>query len=256
MNHPLNQSSCLSAGELQRYHAGNADNALRFRVENHLLDCPLCAAALEGYAGAGNPGPTQIAAELEALQAEVEERAGETPVRKLSWFNRAAAAAVFIGLCAAGWLYWNHTGDERLYAGFFEAAESDNLTLRSEGDQAAAPELRLAMQLYGTGKYEDALPYYRAYLTENPEDFQAALYGGIAALEGGQNAQAVSWLESTRFNDPERYAEATWYLALAQLRNGNRSECKSLLEELAGGKNAEWAEKAGALLGRLDGGEG
>ncbi|MBX2928209.1 MAG: hypothetical protein KF852_10270 [Saprospiraceae bacterium] len=251
MHHPLNQSSCLSTGELQRFHIGRADPALRFRVENHLLDCPLCAAALEGYAGPGNPGPAQVSAELEALQAEIEERAEDTPMRALSWRNRAAAAAVFVGLCAAGWFYWNHTADERLYAGFFEAAENSNLTLRSATDKNAAPEWTLAMELYGDGKYEEALPYYRVYLADNPEDFQAALYGGIAALESGQNAQAISWLESARFNDPERYAEATWYLALAQLRNGNRSECKLLLEELTAGKNAEWREKAVVLLGRV-----
>jgi len=253
MHHPLNQSSCLSAGELQRFHTGRADPALRFRVENHLLDCPLCAAALEGYAGSGNPGPAQVSAELESLQAEIEERAEETPVRTLSWRNHAAAAAVFVGLCAAAWLYWNHTADERLYAGFFKAAENGNLSLRSATDDNPAPEWTLAMELYGDGKYEEALPYYRVYLADNPEDFQTALYGGIAALEGGQNAQAISWLESARFNDPERYAEATWYLALAQLRNGNRSECKLLLEELAAGKNAEWAEKAVGLLGRVGG---
>lgn len=252
MNHLLNQTSCLSAGEIQGYLNGEADDALRFRVEDHLLDCPLCAAAVEGYAAAGDQGRAQAGAEIEALRHEMADRTDEAP-RRSSLFNWAAAAAVLVVMAVSGWLYQRHTSDERLFASAFQAVEQNSLALRGEEAGPRSSELDLAMRLYDAGNFEAGLPHFRTYLAENPGDFDAALFAGIAALEAGQTEQAAAWLESVRFNQAEQYAPATWYLALAHIRRGNREEGAALLEELEKANDGEWSEDAGILLQKISG---
>lgn len=251
MSHWLDRSSCLDAGEIQRYLDGEADDALRFRVENHLADCPLCSAAVEAYAAAGHAGRIRANEEIEELRYRVAERTEEVPRRRNSLFNWAAAAAVLIILGVSGWLYRDHTRDERLFAAVFQPAESEYLALRGNRPGFAPAELKLALELYEAGDFEAGLPHFRAYLSENPDDFDAALYAGIAALEAGQTEQALVWLESARFNNPEQYAPATWYLALTHLRRNDHGECAALLKELQAGEDPGWGEKAGILLHKL-----
>ncbi|HRK80175.1 MAG TPA: hypothetical protein PLZ12_01950 [Saprospiraceae bacterium] len=247
----LNQTSpCLSAEELQHYSDGRADEVLRFRVEEHILDCPLCEAALEGYASKGNPGQEQVQQELEQLKMRIMETREETPVNvRPIWFNRLAAAVVVLIACTAAWMYWNHSADERLFASAFQPDEAGVIILRGEED--APPEQALAMQLYQSGSAEEALPHFKNYLSDRPDDFMTTLAAGIAAIEAEQTAQAVEWLEAVRFNDPALYGEATWYLALAQWQQGNKAECTELMRELATAKDPAWAEKAATFLEKL-----
>lgn len=247
----LNQTSCLSMEEIQDYLTHQADDALRFRVEDHLLDCPLCAAAIEGYSANAAQLPDQISLELDALRARVQAHLQEeAPAPRIAPWNRIAAAAMIALALGAAWMYWHHTRNERLYAGVFRPMESDLLDLRGEADAAPA-EKAAPMRLYEAGRFEDALPLFEQYLEEHPADFSSALYGGIAAMEAGQFDLAQTWLESVRFNAPEHYAEATWYLALRHLRAGKREECIALLEELQEAKDADWAERAVALLKKM-----
>lgn len=248
----LNQNTpCLRAEELRQYSEGRVDDALRFRVEEHILDCPLCEAAVEGYAAKGHPGSEQVKQELEQLKTRITAmKEDEVPatVRPM-WFNRAAAAVVALLVITAAWLYWNHTADERLFASVFEPGESDVLILRGEED--APPEQAKAIQLFQAGSYEAAIPHFKNYLSDSPEDFSTTLRAGIAAVGAGQTAQAVEWLEMVRFNDFALYGEATWYLALAYWKQGNKVECTDLLQELAAAKDREWADKAATLLEQI-----
>jgi tetratricopeptide (TPR) repeat protein len=247
----LNQTTpCLSAEELRRYSEGRADEALRFRVEEHILDCALCEAALEGYASAGNPGAEQVQQELEQLKMRIMETRDETPatVRPL-WFNRVAAAAVVLMAFTAAWMYWNHTADDRLFASAFQPDAADVLILRGEED--APPEQALAIQLYQQGAHEEAMPHFKNYLSDSPEDYMTTLAAGIAAIEAGQTAQAIEWLETVRFNDTALYGEATWYLALSHWKQEDRTESIELMRELAAAKDPAWAEKAEAFLEKI-----
>ncbi len=247
----LNQSSCLSMEEIQDYLTNRADDALRFRVEDHLLDCPLCAAAMEGYSANIAQAPDSINQELEALRARMQERLQEeVPAPRIVIWNRVAAAAMIALALGAAWMYWHHTEHERLYAGVFRPMESDLLSLRGEADAVPA-EKAAPLRLYDAGRFEEALPLFVQYLEAQPADFYTALYGGIAAVEAEQYELAQTWLENVRFNAPEYYAEATWYLALAHLRAGERKECMALLEELQEAKDADWAEQAANLLKKM-----
>ena len=41
---------CLDENDIRLYLSGEVDQSARYRIENHLLDCPLCEEAVEGYA--------------------------------------------------------------------------------------------------------------------------------------------------------------------------------------------------------------
>lgn len=248
----LNQTSpCLSAEELQRYSDGRADEAIRFRVEEHILDCPLCEAAVEGYTSTGNPGSGQVQHELEQLKMRLLKTRDETPKHaRMIWFNRTAAAAVILIACTAAWMYWNYTADERLFASAFNTDKANILIFR--GAEDAPPEQVMAMQLYQEGAEEASLPHFKNYLSDNPDDFITTMAAGLAAIEAGQTSQAVDWLETVRFNDPALFGEATWYLALAHWKQKNKTECLELMRELSASKDAAWAAKAKAFLDKME----
>ena len=53
LNDLFDAKSCLTEAEIEGYVKGELSGEMRFRVENHLLDCPLCADAVEGFQLAG-----------------------------------------------------------------------------------------------------------------------------------------------------------------------------------------------------------
>ncbi len=75
----LHPKKCLTYKMLQAYYSSELPVEKRFEVENHLLDCPLCSDALEGYHRALQEGWSGIDQEMASLQAEVtKKQQGET----------------------------------------------------------------------------------------------------------------------------------------------------------------------------------
>ena len=70
----LKERSCLSQRELRRYLRGKMTKQQRQAVEHHLLDCPLCAHAVDGMENAAAAG--QLEQELSEVGA-LSNRAGQ-----------------------------------------------------------------------------------------------------------------------------------------------------------------------------------
>ncbi|RTQ48591.1 hypothetical protein EJV47_16595 [Hymenobacter gummosus] len=92
----------LPAAVLRQYAAGTLTPAERRRVENHTLDCALCADALEGYQQAEPQAtsPASLAELRQRLHARVEAEPATAP-RGGAWWMAAAAAVLllaFVGL--------------------------------------------------------------------------------------------------------------------------------------------------------------
>ncbi|NUO00993.1 MAG: tetratricopeptide repeat protein [Saprospiraceae bacterium] len=243
---------CLSLEEIQHYAKDRLDEAARFRVENHLLDCALCRAALDAYMA--NPDET-LGADLALLQQQIQKAVPpkKKQMQKIK-FNYAAAAVILIIMTAAAVVYWQHTRYDRLYAAFFSAPKAgDVIALRSEqGTPGAAPTFDQAINYYDAGDFSAAIPYFDAYLKGHPDDFQAGLYAGIALLNGGDPEKAIEWLTTASINDPKLFDEANWYLALAFLKQKNPAEAVKILENLSQRAEPVFAGKAKALLERLE----
>ncbi|MEO1408311.1 MAG: zf-HC2 domain-containing protein [Bacteroidota bacterium] len=222
----------LSPETIRDYLGGKLSLEERFAVENHLLDCEICAAAVEGF----RAFPQEIEpAPIEALAKRFPPAPVATPVRSLhptpSRRNWLAVAAAVLLLPLAAWWYWQAQAPERLFRQFYQSYQSDYLALRG-GDEAIDPLLKAGIEQYQRGQYAESLTLLESYLNEFPERGSAAFHAGLASLEMGAPRRAIGHLERVRLNEPQYYEDATWYLILAHLRLEEEDEARALLRDL------------------------
>lgn len=245
------RSKCLSRRKLKDYAAAKLPAEERFEVENHLLDCALCQAALDGYLLAAQQEPLSASDyELALLEKEYAKR-NPSPLKiqrskPLVFF----VLAILLLSIWAGYKYWKQTSQEQLYAFNFVPATNEYLVFRSEEKRLADPALAAAMHHYDGAHYAAALPYFNTYLSQNPKDEQAMFYAGIANLAMGQIDKAIGLFEELIDVDAAHALPAHWYLALAHLRNYDNAAARSELQFLLA-IESPYREKAAALLDRL-----
>ncbi|MCB0707202.1 MAG: tetratricopeptide repeat protein [Saprospiraceae bacterium] len=230
---------CLTEKELTAYLNGALEQQDRFRVENHLLDCPLCSDALEGFSLTLNQAPQKIKA--------------ISP--KLRWL-RAAAAVLVVAVCLLGLRVFLSNSDQQLYSAFFESYpnEMDKLVRSStvEEETASIPEnLVAAFKAYDAEEYEKSAAFFTTELNSNTYGAIARFYGGIAALEAGDNKKAEELLEAASQTGSIYEAEAKWYLALTLLREGRKDDALQLLNMLAADSSGRYFKKANTLRNKF-----
>lgn len=91
---PGRRSSCPDAVRLWKYAHGKLSTAEQFEVEHHALDCPLCAAAVEGFAS------------VEQLPELESGRTGFFD-KKNRWWTIAGISLALIGILWSGGLFRN-----------------------------------------------------------------------------------------------------------------------------------------------------
>lgn len=239
---------CLSARELQRYANHELSPRQAHEVEAHLLDCPLCAAAAEGYTG------DSFSAEDEAaLQELAEER---FPVKKRSltrvWMNRAAAVLLIVAGAYALWQYQAATAHQRIFAAHYEPLQPAYLNLRGAAvnpDRPEQAELGAALELYDQGDFEASIIFLERHLKAYPEDNQAWLLMASALLGNWQPERAINilhQLEETKVEKGDLY----WLLTLAHVQNNDLGTATALLNQTT--FQGARAEKAARLDEELE----
>lgn len=252
MNLIFKQTNCLSPVELDNYLQGNLDQAALFRVEDHLLDCELCAAAVDGFSSSEDwATELNIAQQLDFEQMQK----SETKVVQMPLIRRLIAIAAMVGLpLIAGMLYWNTQQNQRLFSEHYAYYESD-VTVTTRGDAAEQIELeeqlKLALEAYENNDFATSQAIFESLMRKNKEDVVATFYAGLSSLEENQLEKAIDYLEIVRFNSTEYYDAATWYLALTHLKLEKEQETKDLLGDLSSTKDPFYAKRARTLLGEL-----
>ena len=199
-----------------------------------MLDCPLCAHAVDGMENAAAAG--QLEQELSEVGA-LSSRAGQASNRNV-WINWAAAAALVV-LGLFGVLQYNAaTVNERLFVEYFSAAQPNYLTLRSAQSAdalAGKKELRKALEFYRAGAYEASLPHFSLHLESYPEDNWAYFLMANALLGARQGERAANLLRQLKASPPTGLAEdeIQWYLSLALLEQGETAAALDLLQRLS-----------------------
>lgn len=107
--------------------------------------------------------------------------------------------------------------------------------------------------LYETGNFEAVI----SKLEQIPDSFSvyplSQIYLGIAYLELEQTDQAIRVFEAAiAQRDPLYTIPTRWYLALAQLKQGNTSACQEQLQILVDQQAKEYAGEASSLLQDLE----
>lgn len=233
---------CLSARELQRYADGELSPKKAHEVEAHLLDCPLCADAVEGYTDSSFTEEDEAA--LRDLEAVKMPRQNQRRVKR-KWINRAAAILLIITGTYAVWQYRSATRHQAIFAAFYKPFAPNYLTLRG----AAAtdpfrekPDLRAALEQYQAGNYVESVVFLERYLAKNPADEQAQMMMASALLGNWQAERSVQILHQLEGAEVIPDGDLYWYLVLAHVQRNQLDSARLLLEQVDfEGKRAELA---------------
>lgn len=255
MNTEIN--NCLSETQIKNYQNQTLSNKERLEVEDHLLDCPFCADAVEGLS---EHYDFEKDNSLEKLDRHFEEKLKQEealikPLNAPKRFsiNRIAAAILFLLVPLAGWMYWNSNADQNLYASYMPENASPSATMRSgEGISALEMPVVQVKKLFEEKRFEASLQASEAVLEQIPQHPLATYYAGLSALESGHSELARHYLSGLRINEPDFYEDATWYLALTEIKAGDKAAAKKLLEELMKKPQGIYFEQVEELYGKLE----
>ncbi|MCB9337181.1 MAG: hypothetical protein H6577_03560 [Lewinellaceae bacterium] len=244
---------CLSEQEIRDYLEGNASREDLRRVENHLLDCPLCSDAVNGVEMAGLSA-IPVLENFSAFKKKLPELQ-EAKTRRLTpgkFMARAAAIAAIFVLGAVAYINLSQAprGD-KLFAEYFSSYENDIPLTRSGEDTAALnPAFAIALNDYSSRRFSRSIANFEKAIAEEPGNDAAHFFAGMACLESSEWEKACQHLEGARKSGGAYASKAAWYLALAYLKMEKREEAKVVLEEFAkaGGSKAGEAKQ---LLAKL-----
>ena len=250
---------CPPGELLKDYVANRLDPATRHRVEDHLLDCPLCESAVNGFA---EHGWEEIQEEIPVLAQRLlldDFPSTEEPA-SFRWILPWVGAAAAICLFAIGyWNYWQQTKHERLFSAYFDPHPRYGYTRqRTLAIGIEDGILTQAIQYHDQEKYRASLMAWRNYFEGEPipNDFRPYLYAATAAMATGRFKEANYFLDQIP-PDPGGTLgeEVNWYRSLAILQQGNLQPAANELQRLSvSGKSRYAKEFAPSLLERLPGG--
>lgn len=244
MKEIFEQRDCLSQDEIKRYVQGQMEEKEQRDVEKHLADCQFCSDAVEGYASVENfEQVDEVLEEFSLSSQEQNQIAQETKVVNIqearasrsSFFLKAAAAILLISIPAALLLYSNANQGPQLFADMIDVVPSnyDYAQRTDDSTKMRQEPFFMALQAYDSKEYSKSLVLFRQHLKEAPEDKAAVFFSGIAYLKNGQTQKAIAALEQVYLDTESGFhLDATWYLALAKLKQNDKQRAKSLLQVL------------------------
>lgn len=255
MNPFFKRSACLSNHTLQKYVANTLSVKERYEVEDHLLDCALCQAAVEGMMAMQSGGYGAQANEDLAFLEQSFSSGKSSGLRKpiqLSWWLLALVVLLTVAILA--WLiFFREDKADQLYALYFVPPANEYSPVQLRGGQTKStmhPILEQALNSYDDERYAAAISYFEKYLSEYPNDEQATLYKGVAHLELEQADKAIASFEHVIDLHPDQPLPAHWYLALAHLCNKDHAAARSEFQYLTT-IESPFKEKAAAILAQL-----
>jgi tetratricopeptide (TPR) repeat protein len=227
MQQLFQEHKCLSEKDIQNYIKGQLSADERHRVENHLLDCPLCDDAVDGY---------RVLAEGTKVQNTPQ------PAIRRKLFTPLRVAAAVVVLIGGAWMFNLVLGDsspEALFSSAYQLYPSDlDVNYRGgEGDEAAAATsvtaFQQAMELYEKESFEAAIPLFQEALDqEDTQEMVVRFYLGLSLLETDQLNDATFQLQQVANAGRDYGHESQWYLALTNLKKGDAEAARQQLQKI------------------------
>ncbi len=183
-------------------------------------------------------GRQHFTSNADAMSAVVTPRA-----RLPRWWPLLAAAACLVGLLI--W-FFRPAQEANLYAQYRHFPEAAFVTRAT--DDSAQTDLAAANTAFNAGRYADALPLLQHYLASHPKDLEKRFFAALCQLELGQTTEATTAFQQLR-TAPAYAEEATWYLALAFLKEKNNAQGGEILRQIP--RSSRYYNEAQQLLGKL-----
>lgn len=237
----FNPTACVSQEELRQYLAGSMDRAGTRRVEDHLLDCPLCSDAMDGFEASS--GELQLADDLEDYDSFRKKLpAAETAkIRRLSpartfWVRAAAVAAILVvGVFAYSSFFATASSTAsgpELYAQFYTYYKNDiPMSMRRPGISDVDPNFAQAIVAYNDRNFSSANLLFERALQNQPDNEAAKFFGGLTKLENNDPAKASELLSAVANGGGAYAKKASWYLILCDLKAGKVDEARTKLDK-------------------------
>lgn len=161
---------------------------------------------------------------------QIDPKDTETKVISIRPWLVAASAVFLLGL--ASWFLFFNSPDlntEQLYAANF--APYENVVHPIERGEQLDDLKNKAFTAYEDEDYSLALKFFKELQTQQVDPY-IAFYEAIVLMQLNKHQEAVPLLESYIENDGQLNDRATWYLALAYLKQNDIAESKVQLEKL------------------------
>lgn len=245
-------SGCLSQEEIQQYLIAGLDPDQCHRIENHLLDCPLCSDAVEGY---------QVIAPAQSFPEDYTSWRKKLPgsgemgqVRRLpvgKWWWGVAAAAAIILVAYLG--FFRTSSAEALFQKYYVAYPLDiPVSLRNTTIASSLDALLLeALQEYDSGHYMSSIKAFDSVLSADPDNGIALFFSAMASLQTGEVDRAKTQLLTLLKINSNYSDKARWYLALVQIKSHREDEAVELLQQIVRDKSFKH-QRAGELLKQME----
>jgi len=257
--------------ERQTFEASlESDSALREAVEFERL---LLAGI--GQAGQHAEALKTIQAVQEKLRAEGffnAEKAADTPTltithaKKFNIMKRLLAIAATLVVLAGGvWFFMNREqplDTDALFTQFYQPKEEiqrvkniieslDSYGLA--GVQTDSDTLKIALQLYETDKYDEALALLKGFAETHPENDVAQYYIGVIHMSQGRYAKAIEvLLPISRSEESALKNDALWNLGLCYIQTDDGvSDAREAFTKLSSDNTYTNHRRAKAVLDQL-----
>lgn len=260
--------ACPTEQAIVDYVNGRLTETERFQLENHLLDCPLCAKTVESLEQHGLPEQGELELMVSKNIAlinnpETPQKANNpaTQVGSLKSVSTgtypfirpilAVAAAVLLLLGLYVW-YRSATADQQLFAEYFEPLPRYGyVSVRSLSADPETDLLAAALRAQSAGDYTLSIASWNAYLESEIDnaDYRPHLYLALAQMQIGRLEEATENLNQLPPGmGTEIGEEAEWYRALLDLRLERREKAKKRLQQLIKKGRTVYAERANSLM--------
>lgn len=139
--------------------------------------------------------------------------------------------------------------DRQIFAAWFKPYRDESLEPAVRGGGAAPSPSEQFQQLYWDGNYRAALTAFDSLGTNAKNNDNLLFLKANCLLETGKIDAATIILENITRNGRSRFgAQASWYLALSQIRAGRREAAQTLLRRIAADAGSPRQTDAALLL--------
>ncbi len=142
----------------------------------------------------------------------------------------AAMIIAVLSLLAIGFNSMNKSTPDQLFAEYYAPYETYSKTRSTEKQTTSTFEDGL--QFYELKQYDKALGVFDK-LNTNDSTPAISFYSGICHLELNNHKKAITLLTPVANQQNNFRMQASWYLAMANLKNNKPTKAKQLLEDLA-----------------------
>ena len=158
---------------------------------------------------------------------------------KAVWLTIAAALAILFGI---SWMMDKNNKSDKLFAENFKP----DIGLPLKMSNASAYEFYEGMLDYKQENYNEAIAKWQVLLEAKPENDTLNYFLGVANLTLGNAAKSLEYLQDhKRFQQGIFKADAAWYAALANIKEGKFEKAKVFLNNNPSARNKKLLKELG-----------